>query len=334
MQHLRQGLYAVAFVLSAAVAANAQQAPGTIPNATGTIPNAPVNATPAPPQNAQPQKPPVPGLILPGGVIEPGDQLNVQVFGDQSLTQTVTVAADGTIAYPLIGRVKVGGETAEQASSTITTKLQQYVKHPSVTVAIAQAGEEGVLVLGNVKTPGKYAIRSGGHLTDALAAAGGLGNTNGDLPQVRITQNDGTNKEISLQQLLHDGNSKLNVPIQNNSIVYVVAPNAITVNVVGAVDHPGAVQIDEGDRLSMAIARAGTSANAISDLNHVVITRTDASGKTSKQEINMYNALKDGDKRYDPVLAKGDVVYVPMGKRPGGNGTFNPLDLVTRLIGL
>ena len=234
----------------------------------------------------------------------------------------------------MIGRVQIVGKTPEQASAVITQKLEQYVKHPSVTVAVAQAGEEGVLVLGNVKTPGKYAIRSGGRLTDAIAAAGGLGNTNGDLPQVRITQTDGMNKTVSLQKLLHDGDSNLNVPIPNNTVVYVVAPNSITVNVVGAVDHPGAVQLDEGDRLSMAIARAGTSANAISDLNHVVITRTDASGKTTKQEINMYNALKDGDKRYDPVLAKGDVVYVPMGRRPGGNGAFNPLDLVTRLIGL
>jgi hypothetical protein len=65
-----------------------------------------------------------------------------------------------------------------------------------------------------------------------------------------------------------------------------------------------------------------------------VITRTDTNGKTEKREIDMYNALKDGDKKYDPVLAKGDVVYVPMGKRPGGNAVVNPLDLITRLVGI
>lgn len=320
MQHLRRGLLTLALFLSATLAAGAQQ----------TLP-APQNAPT--PQSVQPARPPQ-GTIVPGGVIEPGDQLNVQVYGDQSLSQTVMVGADGTIAYPLVGRVPVGGKTPEDASAIITKKLEQFVKHPMVTVAVAQAGEEGVLVLGNVKTPGKYAIRSGGRLTDAIAAAGGLGPTNGDLPPVRVTNSNGTANEVSLQKLLHDGDSSLNVPLQNNSVVYIVAPNAITVNVVGAVDRPGSVQIDEGDRLSMAISRAGTSPNSYSDLNHVVITRTDSAGKTSKQEINMYNALKGGDKRYDPVLAKGDLVYVPMGNRPGGNAVVNPLSLITRLIGL
>jgi hypothetical protein len=69
-----------------------------------------------------------------------------------------------------------------------------------------------------------------------------------------------------------------------------------------------------------------------SDLNHVVITHTDANGKTTKQEVNMYNALKDGDKRFDPVLDKNDVVYVPMGRRPNNIST-DPLSLIGRLIG-
>jgi polysaccharide biosynthesis/export protein len=324
MQHFRHVVSILVLLLTTTVAAHAQVTPN------GTIPNVPVNSPTPGPQSAAPPKPAGPGTIMPGGVIEPGDQLSIQVYGDQSLTQNVMVGSDGTIEYPLIGKVALAGKTAEAAAAAITQKLLQYVKHPRVTVAITQAGEEGVLVLGNVKAPGKYAIRSGGHLSDAIAAAGGLGPTNGDLPAVRVTKSDGTASEISLQKLLHDGDSSLNVALDNNSVVYVVAPNAITVEVVGAVDRPGAVQIDEGDRLSMAIARAGTSPNMYSDLNHVIITRTDASGKASKQEINMYNALKGGDKRYDPVLGKGDVVYVPQGYR---QTQFNPMVLLGRLIG-
>jgi protein involved in polysaccharide export with SLBB domain len=122
--------------------------------------------------------------------------------------------------------------------------------------------------------------------------------------------------------------------LQNDSVIYVVSPNPITVNVVGAIDRPGSVQIAEGDRLSMAIARAGTSSNAASDLNHVVITRTDGAGATTKQVVNMYNALKGGDLRSDPILANRDVIYVPMGKRPGSGGGFDPMALIMRLIAL
>lgn len=287
----------------------------------------PAAAAPAPPRAQTP-----PNLTVPGEVIQPGDQLNVQVYGDQTLSQQPVVQADGSISYPLVGRVAVAGKTPEAAATTLKSALLKFVKNPMVTVAIAQAGEENVLVLGGVKVPGKYQIRSGGKLSDAIAAAGGLGQTNGALPDARITQSSGAVKEVSLQRLFHDGDGSLNAPLANNAVVYVVSPNAFDVEVIGAVDRPGNVQLDEGDRLSMAIARAGTSPNVYSDLNHVVITHTDANGKTTKREINMYNALKDGDRRYDPVLDKDDVVYVPMGRRPNNIST-DPLSLIGRLIG-
>jgi polysaccharide export outer membrane protein len=263
--------------------------------------------------------------------INPGDELNVQVFGEPTLTQTVTVLDDGTVEYPLIGRVAVGGKTPAQASDAIKTALTKYVRHPIVTVALSQQGQSNVLVLGNVKTPGKYMVRSGARLSDAIAAAGGLGNTNGNYPEARVTEADGQNREVSLQQLLVDGKSNLNLPLSNNAIVYVLGPLPIQVEVLGAVDHPGYYQVHQGDRLSMAIAQAGTSVNSKADLNHVFVTR-EVNGKPEKQEVNMYNALKGGDfKNSDPALQKDDVVYVPQAKQPN---LFNPLYLLENLIGV
>jgi polysaccharide export outer membrane protein len=263
--------------------------------------------------------------------INPGDQLNVQVFGEPTLTQTVTVLDDGTIQYPLIGRVEVGGNTPTQAAATITKSLEEYVKHPIVTVGVAQMGQNDVLVLGDVKTPGRYVVRSGAHLSDAIAAAGGLGPTNGNYPDARVTEPGGQTAVISLQQLLVNGQSKLNVPLSNNAIVYVEGPLPIRVEVLGAVDHPGYYEVHQGDRLSAAIAQAGTSANSKADLNHVFITRQ-VDGKSEKQEINMYNALQHGDfAKGDPKLQKDDVVYVPMAKQPN---LFNPLYLIENLIGV
>src|SRR5579884_1381545 len=95
-----------------------------------------------------------------GTVIHPGDQLSVQVYGDQSLTQNVTVLNDGTIEYPLIGQVAVAGKTPEQAAAILRERLLKYVRHPVVTVAITQLAQPNVMVLGDVKNPGKYALPS------------------------------------------------------------------------------------------------------------------------------------------------------------------------------
>lgn len=280
---------------------------------------------------AQTQTPAVTKPIDSSSRINTGDQLNVQVFGEPTLSQVVTVQDDGDIQYPLIGRVQVGGKTPSQAADAIKTALLSYVRHPIVTVALAQEGQNNVLVLGNVKTPGKYIVRSGAHLSDAVAAAGGLGTTDGNYPEARVTQDNGQSAEVSLQSLLVDGKNKLNVPLSNNAVVYVEGPLPIQIEVVGAVDHPGYYTVHQGDRLSVAIAQAGTSANAKADLNNVTVSR-DVDGKIEKDQVNMYQALHGGDRAHsDPVLEKDDVVYVPQAKQ--GNA-FNPIYLIENLIGI
>ncbi len=143
-----------------------------------------------------------------GTTIHPGDTLSVQVYGDATLTQTVTVLNDGTIAYPLIGQVAVSGKTPEQAAAILTDRLLKYVRHPIVNVAISQLAQPNVMVLGDVKNPGKYQLRSDAHLSDAIAAAGGLAeDVDGAYPQARVSNPAGAVSEISLQKLLRQGDT-------------------------------------------------------------------------------------------------------------------------------
>ena len=273
---------------------------------------------------------------LPAGTrIHPGDQISVQVYGDSTLTQTVIVLADGSVDYPLIGRVHVAGQTPNEAATALAARLHQFVRHPSVTVSIVQLGQPNVLVLGDVKTPGKYALRSEAKLTDAIAAAGGLAEINGAFPDARIADAAGNVTVVSLQNLLQQGNTSLDVSLDEGAVIYVPGPIAFTVDVSGAVDHPGDVRVNEGDHVSVAIAKAGNSQNAQSDLNHIRLLRSTPDGKQTTTEINLYQALLKGDETADVPLRKGDVIYVPqVAKRSdlfGGLGS-GLLYLLTRLI--
>ena len=140
---------------------------------------------------------------------------------------------------------------------------------------------------------------------------------------------------VSLQNLLQRGDTSLDMPLAEGSVVYVPGPIHFTVSVAGAVDHPGDVQVNQGDRLSMAIAKAGNSQNAQADLNHVHVIRTGADGSQTTTEVNLYLVLKGGDPSADVALEKGDVIYVPQGVRHSdifsgiGSGL---LYILTRLI--
>ncbi len=265
--------------------------------------------------------------------VHAGDQLAVQVYGDSTLTQTVTVLPDGSIEYPLIGQVPVAGLTPVGVERALKQRLTQYVKHPVVTVMIAQQGQPNVLVLGNVKTPGKYTLRSGARLTDAIAAAGGLGEVDGLLPKARVSDGTQQIETVSLQKLLHDGDTALDLPVQEGTVVYIPGPMQFDVEVVGAVDHPGQIVLNQGDRLSMAIAKAGNSATAQADLNNIRLVRTLADGKSATYKINLYRALEQGQTNYDVALQKGDVIYVPQtSQRIHENGLTAFFLLLSRIL--
>ena len=312
-----------AVLLGSPARAQAIPAPSAFPAVPGGQP-----ARAASPANAP--RPFINPVVGPNYQIHRGDSLNVQVYGDQSLSQVVTVLGDGTIQYPLVGQLKLSGKTPTQAADAIKGALQKYVRHPIVTVSVAQQAETDVLVFGDVKTPGRYAVRADARLTDAIAAAGGLGPTNGVFPPARVSDAAGNIHSVSLQKLLHDGDSSVNLPIENGAIVYVPGPATFQVEVVGAVDHPGNIELNEGDRLSVAVAKAGNSANSKADLNHIRVTRPDAAGRTQQSEINLYQALEKGDLQYDPILQKGDLVYVPQTRGQGSGGGV--LYLLTRLL--
>lgn len=83
-----------------------------------------------------------------------------------------------------------------------------------------------------------------------------------------------------------------------------------TVQVVGAVNNPGAVVFPPEQKMGLveAIARAGGQSR-IADLKRVRLTRT-ADGKTENFIINVDNLMK-GASGEQWLLTKGDVIFVP-----------------------
>ncbi len=264
--------------------------------------------------------------------IHAGDQLAVSVYGEPTLTQTVTVLPDSTVQYPMIGRISLGSETPAEASATLTRALSKFLRAPIVSVGVVSEGQLTVMVLGNVKTPGKYTLPFNSHVTDAIATAGGMGPTNGDYPVARISDVSGV-RDASLQDILRRGNTSADAVLSNDSVVYVPSPVTFNVEVVGAVDKPGEVSISEGDRLSTAIAKAGNSANSNADLNAIRVTRDLGGGQTKVYTVNLYNELQKGDIASDLTLQKNDVVYVPAARKGGSAVTSNIFGLLGRFIG-
>jgi polysaccharide export outer membrane protein len=106
-------------------------------------------------------------------LIGPGDLLTVNVFGEKDMPTTFLVDSSGTIVFPPIGAVDLGGLTQVEASRVLTAALAKYIKDPMVTVLVSESAQYTVSVIGNVGKPGRYLIRGMPTLLGALAEAGG-----------------------------------------------------------------------------------------------------------------------------------------------------------------
>jgi polysaccharide export outer membrane protein len=102
------------------------------------------------------------------------DLIEVFVWKEPELTTTVAVRPDGRISLPLAGELVASGKTASELQQEITVRLSQYVVQPVVNVMVKQVNSLKISVLGEVRKPDVYRIKSRVTVLDAIAMAGGF----------------------------------------------------------------------------------------------------------------------------------------------------------------
>jgi polysaccharide export outer membrane protein len=107
--------------------------------------------------------------------INPGDELEILVWGDERLQRTVLVLPDGTFAFPLVGQVNAAGRLPSDLERVITAGLQPQYKGPvpQVTVSVKKASGYQFSVVGKVRNPGTFTPGRYVNALEALAIAGG-----------------------------------------------------------------------------------------------------------------------------------------------------------------
>jgi len=109
-----------------------------------------------------------------GGVIRPGDLVDIRVLGQEQLSARARVRADGRVALPFLSEIQAAGQTPDALRALVEDRLKEYVNSPVVTVAVEEAPPAPISILGEVARPGKYAYEPSMGLVHALALAGGL----------------------------------------------------------------------------------------------------------------------------------------------------------------
>ena len=105
--------------------------------------------------------------------IGPGDVLNISVWKDEALSQELPVLPDGTLHFPLVGKLTAGGKSLDEFRLELEKKIARYVPDPVLSVSLTQINSMMVYVVGRVNTPGRFVINTHVNALQALAMAGG-----------------------------------------------------------------------------------------------------------------------------------------------------------------
>jgi polysaccharide export outer membrane protein len=260
--------------------------------------------------DAQQQPGPAPASAPPL-TIGPGDLLDELVFGEQELSGHFRVDEKGYIGLPLIGNVQVQGLTAEQAGKLIE-KL--YVEaqilrpeHAQAAVFIEEYANQGITVVGQVKSPGVFPALGVRMLNDVLAAAGGP--TGLAASKVVITRKAEPQNPITVEynpEALHPVIPAIQI-FPGDSVT---VPRAGIVYVVGNVNRSGGFVLDGRNTLTAEVAMGlagGTGHGA--DVRHVRLVRGLPDGSKVMIVIPMDQVFKG--KSPDLALKDGDILFVP-----------------------
>jgi polysaccharide export outer membrane protein len=237
-------------------------------------------------------------------LVGPEDVLAVTVTNQPSLSGKFTVVADGTMTYPLLGSVQVGGMSLQAVRRELTARLADgLLKNPIVTVALDQAVSQHVFITGEVRQAGRYPLSGRTTLLETLLKAGVLPQT-AKATDILVVRSSG-NVETTAPTVIHvsfdalqRGDASQNVTLEPGDIVFVPkGESSIPVYVMGLVKSPGVFQVPPGTTVLQALAQAGGVTDRGST-HKITIIR-----KNGERNVESRAALHD-------VVQSGDTIVI------------------------
>ena len=249
---------------------------------------------------ARPGTAPAPTGLSTGAAAEyrlgSGDAIKISVFQNPDMTLETRVSEAGTISFPLLGVVRIGGLSVSDAESRIAEGLRKgnFVKQPQVTILVLKVTGNQASVLGQVNQPGRYPLEvADTRLTDLLANARGVSPAGGDL-LVLTGQRGGKpfRLEVDLPTLFGPNGREQDVVVLNGDVLWV--ERFPMIYIYGEVQKPGQIRLERGMTLLQGLAAGGGLTLRGTDRG-IRVHRKDASGKVQEIKPGMDEPLKDGD---------------------------------------
>lgn len=233
-----------------------------------------------------------------------GDQLLLDITGDNEVSYKLLVSPEGTIKVDYVGIIPVAGLSIEAAKSKLSNRLS------STYPALRTGGTQLDLNLGNIRSikvtltgfvtqPGTYTLPSVATVFNALYAAGGPSDQ-GSFRDIQIIRNNVVIGHIDTYDFLVNGTQSGNVRLEDQDVIHIPVYQT-RVEFQGLVKRPGFFEAKQGEHFSDLLKYAGGFApNAYTAKVKVI--------KVTRRDRELRDIYSDEFSNY--VAANGDQYIV------------------------
>jgi polysaccharide export outer membrane protein len=233
----------------------------------------------------------------------PGDEIRLEVVGQQDMSGVFRISADGKVTVPMVGDIDVSQMTLDEATTRIRNELARTVLvKPQVILKVEAFNSRRIDVSGGVVKPGTYSLQKAHtRVSEILPRAGGLADASAPTAQIyREVAGQRTSIPVDLDAI-YKGDPDADLEVRAGDQLYVPPVQSIFVD--GQVQKPGAIAYRDGMTLTQAITQAG-SALGTARLSGVYVRRG-----TEKIPVNL-KRVQHGDDA-DIALQPSDIIVVP-----------------------
>ncbi|MDO6719979.1 SLBB domain-containing protein [Psychrosphaera sp. 1_MG-2023] len=256
---------------------------------------------------------PVPGEYILGA----GDEIQVQLFGKEQQSASITIDRSGVFFLPELGPINVAGLTFSEFKTLFQHELKTKVIGVEGIVNMGQMRSIRVFVLGEVFKPGAYSLSALSTITHALYTSGGISQV-GSLRNVQLKRAGKLVETIDLYDLLLKGDTSKDLTLLPGDVVF-VPPTGPIVGVTGEVKRPALYEVIGDESVFDVLALAGNEL-ATAYLAASKLERLDQNGGRTVVDVNL-----EAQKAESIKIRNGDVLRI--------GSVLNELDNVVTLQG-
>ncbi len=245
--------------------------------------------------------------VEPDYIIGPGDTMVVNIWGSVQQNFPIEVDGEGKIMLPKAGPLYVWGLRFKDAETKIREQLDKYFANLEIGVSMGKLRNVKVYILGEVKKPGFYSMKSRSTIFQALYAAGGPTKM-GSLRKIKLIQADGREQTIDAYSFLLGGSRKEYFQIQSGDTIF-VPPVGDVVAIAGNVKRPAIYETKSKIPLSDLLSFAG-GMMPTADFQHIQIERVRNNERRVMLDIELEPSELGGFSLDGIDLQNGDMVIV------------------------